>query len=120
MYGVPMLAACEELRLIHTCRAVSLPCRVALIHTCRAVSLPSSDSAVSFVKLRVVAGRNRTWPDRPQAAERRPTLIHTYHAVPLPSCAMALKSRFQSGVVRARQGLGMVCVNQKRSRCVSE
>ena len=32
-----------------------------LIHTCRAVPLPSTESAVSFVKVRVVVVRNRTW-----------------------------------------------------------
>jgi hypothetical protein len=42
------------------CRAhaVPLPCRAALIHTCHAAPLPFSDSAVSFVKVRVVAGNN--------------------------------------------------------------
>jgi len=47
----------------HTARlahAVPLPCRAALIHTCHAVPLPSSDSAVSFVKVRVVAVNIRT------------------------------------------------------------
>jgi hypothetical protein len=39
--------------------AVPLPCR-ALIHTCHAVTLPCSDSAVSFVKVRVVDGNIRT------------------------------------------------------------
>jgi hypothetical protein len=44
------------------CRAhaVPLPCRAALTHTCHAVPLPFSDSAVSFVKVRVVAGNIRT------------------------------------------------------------
>jgi hypothetical protein len=43
------------------CRAhaVPLPCR-ALIHTCLAAPLPRSDSAVFFVKVRVVAGNIRT------------------------------------------------------------
>lgn len=43
------------------CRAhaIRLPCR-SLIHTCHAVSLPRSDSTVSFVKVRVVAGSIRT------------------------------------------------------------
>jgi hypothetical protein len=37
------------------------PCHVVpLIHTCHAAPLPCSDSAVSFVKLRVVAGNIRT------------------------------------------------------------
>jgi hypothetical protein len=39
--------------------AVPLPCR-ALIHTCHAAPLPCSNSAVSFVKVRVVAGNIRT------------------------------------------------------------
>jgi hypothetical protein len=39
--------------------AVPLPCR-ALIHTCHAAPLPCSESAVSFVKVRVVAGNIRT------------------------------------------------------------
>ena len=29
-------------------------------------------------------------------------LIHTYHAVPLPCCAVILRSRLQSDMVRAR------------------
>jgi hypothetical protein len=43
------------------CRAhgVLLPCR-ALIHTCDAAPLPCSESSVSFVKVRVVAGNIRT------------------------------------------------------------
>jgi hypothetical protein len=45
--------------LIHTYHAVPLPCR-ALIHTRHAVPLPCSDSAVSFVKVRMVAGNIRT------------------------------------------------------------
>jgi hypothetical protein len=36
------------------------PCRAALIHTCHAAPLPFSDSAVYFVKVRVVAGNIRT------------------------------------------------------------
>jgi hypothetical protein len=37
------------------------PCHaVPLIHTCHAAPLPCSDSAVSFVKVRVVAGNIRT------------------------------------------------------------
>jgi hypothetical protein len=38
------------------CRALAVP----LIHTCHAAPLPCSDSAVSFVKVRVVAGNIRT------------------------------------------------------------
>ena len=40
--------------------AVPLPCRAALIHTCYAAPLPCPYSAVSFVKVRLVAGNIRT------------------------------------------------------------
>jgi hypothetical protein len=113
------------------CRSHSIPipfpCRspAALIHTCHAATLPFSDSAVSFVKvrvvdgnirtaclllvttfveLRVVAGRGRMWAGRPNAVSERPMLIHTYHAVPMPHCAVALRGRFQNGMVMAWQG----------------
>jgi hypothetical protein len=105
------------------------PCRspAALIHTCLAATLPFSDSAVSFVKvrvvdgnirtaslllvttfveLRVVDGRSRTRAGRPHAVSGRPMLSHTYRAVPMPRCAVALRSRFQNGMVVAWQGNG--------------
>jgi hypothetical protein len=68
----------ERQLLVHACCACSLkadshiacrahatptpfPCHaVPLIHTCHAVPLPCSDSAVSFVKVRVVDGNIRT------------------------------------------------------------
>jgi hypothetical protein len=34
------------------------------------------------------------------------------HAVPMPRCAVALKIRFQNGMVVAWHGFGMACVNQ--------
>jgi hypothetical protein len=40
--------------------AAPMPCRVALIHKCHAAPLPFSDSAVSFVKFRLVAVNIRT------------------------------------------------------------
>jgi len=42
------------------------------------------------------------------------------HAASLPCCAVALRSRFQNGVVGARQGRGMVCVNETRPHCVNQ
>ena len=41
-------------------RAMSQPCNVTPFHTCRGAPLPCSDSAVSFVKVRVVDGNIRT------------------------------------------------------------
>jgi len=62
---IPLLIN-DPLRPIHTynaapCRsqAVPLPCS-SLIYTCQAAPLPCIDSAVSFVKVRVVAGNLRT------------------------------------------------------------
>ena len=62
--------------------------------------------------------RKKTKPRQTSAVNRRPMLIHTNHAVPLPCCAVALRSHLQSGMVGARQEHGMVCVNQTRSHCV--
>jgi hypothetical protein len=106
------------------------PCRspAALIHICHAATLPFSDSAVSFVKvrvvagnirtaslllvttfveLRVVAGRSRTQAGSPHAVSGRPMIIHTYNAVPMPHCAVALRGRFQNEMAVAWQGNGM-------------
>jgi hypothetical protein len=58
--------ALKEYNNIYTTGALKvnshIPCRspAALIHTCHAVPLPFSDSAVSFVKVRVVDGNIRT------------------------------------------------------------
>jgi hypothetical protein len=45
----------------------------------------------------------------------------------MPCCAMALRIRFQNGMVvalqgavLARHGRGMACVNQTRSHCVNQ
>jgi hypothetical protein len=75
---------------------------------------------ITFVKLRVVAGRSRTLASRPYAVSERPLLIHTYHAIPTPRCAVALRSRFQNGLVVAWHVRGMACVNQTRPRCVNQ
>jgi hypothetical protein len=110
------------------------PCRspAALIHTCHAAPLPFSDSAVSFVKVRVVAGnirtaslllattfvelravagRSRMRTGRPHAVSGRPMQIYTHHAVPMLRCAVALRGRFQNGMVVAWHGNGTEYVN---------
>jgi hypothetical protein len=102
------------------CRAV--PCRAALILTCHTAPLPFPDSFMSFVKvrvvagnirtssptvyrigmflivnfveLRVVAGSSRTRAGRPHAVSGWPMLFHTFHAMPMPRCALALRSHF--------------------------
>jgi hypothetical protein len=61
----------------------------------------------TFVELRVIAGRSRTRAGRPHAVSGRPMLIHTYHAMLMPRCAVALRSRFQNGMVVAWHGRGM-------------
>jgi hypothetical protein len=119
------------------------PCRspAALIHTCHAATLLFSNSAVSFVKvrvvdgnirtasllpvttfmeLRVVAGRSRKRTGRPHAVCGRPMLIHTYHAVLMPRCAVALRDRLRNGMVVVWQGNGMACVNKTRPHCVNQ
>jgi hypothetical protein len=51
-HAAPMPRPCRA-------HAVPLPCR-SLIHTCHAAPQPCSDRAVSFVKVRMVAGNIRT------------------------------------------------------------
>jgi hypothetical protein len=72
----------------------------------------------TFAELRVVAGRSRTQARRPHAVSGRTVLIHTFHAT--PRCAVALKSRFQNGMIVAWHGRGMACVNQKRPHYVNQ
>jgi hypothetical protein len=38
----------------------------------------------------------------------------------MPRCAVALRSRFQNGMVVAWQGRGMACVNQTRPHYVNQ
>jgi hypothetical protein len=59
------------------------------------------------VEFRVVVGRSRTQAGRPHAVSGRPMLMHTYHAVPMPRCAVALRGRFQNGMVVTWQWNGM-------------
>jgi hypothetical protein len=68
----------------------------------------------------VIPGRSRTWAGRPHAVSGRPMLIHTCNAMPMPHCTVALKSRFQNGMVVAWHGRGMACVIQTRPDCLNE
>jgi hypothetical protein len=72
------------------------------------------------VELHVIAGRSRKQAGRPHAVSGRPMLIHTYHAIPMPCYAVALRGHFQNGMVVSWQGNGMVCVNQTRLNCVNQ
>jgi hypothetical protein len=60
----------------------------------------------------------QTRAGRPHAVSGRPILIHTYHAVPMPRCAVTFRGCFQNGIFVAWQGNGMACVNQTRPHCV--
>jgi hypothetical protein len=62
--------------------------------------------ATTFVEQRLVAGRSRKRAGRPHDVSGRPMLIHKYHAVPMPRCAVDLRSRFQNGMVVAWHGKG--------------
>jgi hypothetical protein len=114
-----------------------IPCRspAALIHTGHAATLPSSDSAVSFVKVRVVDGNIRTASPattlysnnlrgNPSGSRKKPNAGRSpirrlwtadanshipcrSHAALMPRCAVALRRRFQNSIVVAWQGNGM-------------
>jgi hypothetical protein len=74
----------------------------------------------TFVKLRVVPERSRTRAGRPHAVSGRQMLIRICHAhaAPMPRCAMALRSRFQNGMVVAWARHGM-CESNTAVLCKS-
>jgi hypothetical protein len=75
----------------------------------------------TFVELRAVAGKRRTRAGRPHAVSGRPMLIHTCHA--MPRCAVALRCRFQNGMVAAWHGHGTarhgMCESNTAALCKS-
>jgi hypothetical protein len=119
-----------------------------LIHICHAAPLPFSDSAVYFVKFRVVdgnirtasptvwrvcmllittfvelcvvAGRSRMQAGDPHDVSGRPMLMHTCRAIPMPHCAVVLRSHFQNDMVVTWHGRGMACVNKTPPDCVNQ
>jgi hypothetical protein len=120
----------------------------ALIHTCHAATLPFSDSAVSFVKVRVVDGNIRTAspatpllvknlrgtlggsrrkPNAGRSHTCRPRTVDANSHIPCRSHAALcrgleklLSERLGRGIVWERHGLGMACVNQTRPHCVNQ
>jgi hypothetical protein len=89
----------------HIKAGFTLPCR----SSAATLPLPNHDPTIL-----------RTRADRPHTVSGRPMLIHTYHAVPMPRCAVALRSRFQNGIFVTWQANGMACVNQTRPHCVNQ
>jgi hypothetical protein len=72
----------------------------------------------TLVEPRVVAEKSRTRAGRPHAVSGRPILIHLRHAraALMPRCAVALSSRFQNGMARARHGM---CESNTAALCKS-
>jgi hypothetical protein len=114
------------------------PCHATLNHTLHDAPLPLSDSAVSFVKVRVVAGNIRTASPRVErigmllttifvefrvVAGRSRTLAGLWtsdanshmpcHAMLMPLC------RDLEKLLSERHGRGMACVDQTRPHCVN-
>jgi hypothetical protein len=71
----------------------------------------------TFVELRVLAGRSRTREGRPRTVSGRPMLIRTCHSMPMARCAVALRSRLQNGMARARHGM---CESNTAALCKSD
>jgi hypothetical protein len=59
----------------------------------------------TFVELRVVAGRSRTRAGRPHAVSGRPIPIHTRHAALCRGLEKSLSERHGRCITRARQGM---------------
>jgi hypothetical protein len=117
---------------------------VRLIHTCHAVPLPFSDSAMSFVKvcvvagniwtasptvlrigmllittfveLCVVAGRSRMRAGSPHAVSGRSMVIHTCHAVLCRGLEKSLSERHGHGMAWGRHGM---CESNTAALCKS-
>ena len=104
----------DELRRIKAnshiaCRAhaVSLPCRAALIHTCHAAPLLCSDSAVSFMKVRVVAGNIRTASLNSVTDRLLCSVLIPLFTVVGMDCCVNETGKTQSKPLAARHGCGM-------------
>jgi hypothetical protein len=114
------------------------PCHAALIHTCHSAPLPFFDSAVSFVKVRVMDGNNRTASEigmllvttsaklRVVAGRSRRRTCRLWTAdvnshIPCRShAALSLSERHDRGMAWERYGRGMACINQTRPHCVNQ
>jgi hypothetical protein len=70
----------------------------------------------TFVELRVVAGRSRKVGRSPTC--RLWTADSNSHVMPMHHRVVALRSRFQNGMVVAWHGRGMAYVNLTRLHCV--
>jgi hypothetical protein len=70
------------------------------------------------VELRVVVGRSRARAGRPHVVCGRPLLIHTCHAMPMLRCSVALRCRFQNGMVVTWHGRG-TCESNTAALCES-
>jgi hypothetical protein len=64
------------------------------------------------------AGRSPTC--RPWTAVANSYMPCHAYAAPMPRCVVALRSRFQNGMVVAWYGRGMTCVNETRPHCVNQ
>jgi hypothetical protein len=75
---------------------------------------------ITFVELRMVAGRSRTRAGSPHAVSGRPMLIHTYHAVPMPQPCRGLEGSLSERHIRGMAGgrLG-VCESNTAALCKS-
>jgi hypothetical protein len=127
-----------------------IPCRspAALIHTCLAAPLPFSDSAVSFVKVRMVDGNIRTASPAttldsnnlrgtPHSSRKKPNAVRSptcrlwtadanshipchSHAALCRGLQKSLSERHGRGMAWERHRRGMACVNQTRPHCVNQ
>jgi hypothetical protein len=122
----------------------SMPCRVnshiqcrppAILRNCRVLresprgsrKYPNclTDWYASDYSLRGTARGSRKKPNAGRSATcRLRTADANSHmpcyAMPMPRSAVALRSRFQNGMVVAWHGRGMACVNRTRPHCVNQ
>jgi hypothetical protein len=73
---------------------------------------------ITFVELRVVAGRSRKRAGRPHAVIGWPMLIRTCHVH--PALCRGLEKSLSEGQVLALHRHDMTCVNQTQPQCVNQ
>jgi hypothetical protein len=117
---------CRAPTILRQCRVLrESPCGSRKYPYCYSYSL--TDWYASDNNLRGIPRGSRKKPNagrsptcRFRTADANSHLPYHAHAVPMPRCAVALRSRFQNDMVVAWHGRGMACVKQTRPDCVNQ
>jgi hypothetical protein len=142
MEQIKLIHTCHAAHMPFTCCSPAIACRApAILRQCRVLresprgsrKYPNSQSYSltdwydSNNNLRGTPRGSRKMPNTGRSPRHRlwtadvnsHTPCHA-HTMPMPCCAVSLRSRFQNGMAVAWHGRGMACVNQTRPHCVNQ